>query len=39
MLIFRKLSRYLGVHLESWFGPEQTEQNSIYKITIISFRS
>jgi len=28
VLIFKKLSQYLGMHLESWFGPEQTEQNS-----------
>jgi len=23
--------------IKSWFGPQQTEQNSIYKITITSF--
>jgi len=28
MLIFKKLPRYLGVRLESWFEPEQREQNS-----------
>jgi len=36
MLIFKKLSRYLGMHLESRFGPEQMEQNAIYNITLFS---
>jgi len=26
------------MHLGSWFGHEQTEQNYVYIITIISFR-
>ena len=30
MLIFKKLSRYLGMHLESCLGPEQKEQNSLF---------
>jgi len=27
------------MHLESWFGPEQTEQNSIYKITMLKINA
>ena len=38
LIALKKLSVYLGRHLESCFGPEQTDQNSIYKITIISLR-
>ena len=37
MLIFKKLTRFLRMHDESWFGPEQTEQNSIDEIAIITF--
>jgi len=37
MLIFKKLTRFLRMHEESWFGPEQTEQNSIDEIAIITF--
>ena len=35
MLIFKKLTRFLRMHLESWF--EQTEQDSIDEIAIITF--
>jgi len=41
MIIFRNCPNTwvgLRVHQESWFGPEQTEQNSIDKIAIIMFR-
>ena len=37
MLFFKKLTRFLRMHEESWFGPEQTEQNSIDEIAIITF--